>query len=193
MVRINRVYTRSGDDGTTALGDGRRLPKFNLRVVAYGSIDEANAFLGLARAQASASTAQSLLHIQNDLFDLGADLCRPETPEAAKQPLRVVDQQVEWLEQAIDEVTARLEPLHSFILPGGRSAAGLLHVARVVVRRAEREMTELASHEAVNQAALRYVNRLSDLLFVLARMENDAGRDDVPWRPGLHRIQAAQG
>lgn len=105
----------------------------------------------------------------------------------------MVDQQVEWLEQAIDEVTARLEPLDSFILPGGRSAAGLLHVARVVVRRAEREMTELASHEAVNQAALRYVNRLSDLLFVLARMENDAGRDDVPWRPGLHRIQAAQG
>jgi cob(I)alamin adenosyltransferase len=187
MVKINKVYTRTGDDGRTALGDGARLPKFHPRVAATGSLDEANAFLGLARLHVGDETGRLLARVQNDLFDLGADLCKPERPGLRREPLRVAEAQVAWLEAAIDAANARLGALDSFVLPGGSQGAALLHVARAVVRRAEREITEIAYQEPVTPAVLRYANRLSDLLFVLARVENDEGRVDVLWRPGANR------
>ena len=199
MVVLNRIYTRTGDDGSTALGSGKRVSKAARRVEAYGSIDETNAAIGLARALlAGAGTGSELdarlARIQNDLFDLGADLCVPEADanvgnKAAGPALRVTVTQVERLEREIDEMNARLSPLRSFVLPGGRPGAAQLHVARTVCRRAEREIVRLADApgESVGTAALHYVNRLSDFLFVASRIANDEGRADVLWVPGQNR------
>src|SRR5215472_11022317 len=185
---LDRIYTRSGDDGRTSLGDGARLPKFHARVAAYGSVDEANSVIGIAMLHISdVDICDVLTRVQNDLFDLGGDLCRPEREHRKVEPLRVSEQQVRWIEQQIDSLNAALAPLDSFVLPGGSLAAAHLHHARTVVRRAERYMTEIAYQEPVNPAALKYANRLSDLLFVLARYVNERGRADILWRPGLHR------
>jgi cob(I)alamin adenosyltransferase len=187
-MKLDRIYTRSGDDGRTSLGDGARLPKFHVRVAAYGSVDEANAVIGVALVHiADAHVRDVLIRIQNDLFDLGADLCRPEREHRKVEPLRVSEHQVQWTEETIDSFNATLPPLDSFVLPGGNPASAHLHHARTVVRRAERYMTEIAYQEPVNPAALKYANRLSDLIFVLARYLNDGGRSDVLWQPGLHR------
>jgi cob(I)alamin adenosyltransferase len=187
-MRLDRIYTRSGDDGRTSLGDGARLPKFHVRVAAYGSIDEANSVIGIALLHTDdADVRHDLARIQNDLFDVGADLCRPEREHRKIEPLRVSERQVTWIEERIDSYNADLALLDSFVLPGGTYAAAHLHYARTVVRRAERYMTEIAYQEPVNPASLRYANRLSDLLFVLARYLNEKGRSDVLWRPGLNR------
>ncbi len=187
MVQLTRIYTRGGDKGETSLGTGRRVPKHDLRVEAYGTVDEANAALGLARLHTTGDDDAMLARIQNDLFDLGADLCTPEGEERRREALRVTDTQVERLEREIDAMNARLAPLRSFILPGGSPAAAHLHYARTVVRRAERQMTALAASEPVTSAAIRYVNRLSDHLFVMARHLNGDGGNDVLWTPGAHR------
>ncbi len=187
MIKIDTVYTRSGDDGRTTLGDGTRLPKFHIRVAANGSLDEANSFIGLALLDASEDTKEILARIQNDLFDVGADLCKPERSGLKVEPLRITDAQVEWLEAKIDEHNSDLTPLTSFVLPSGSVASTYLHVARSVVRRAERQVTEIAFQEPITPAIIRYVNRLSDLLFVLARVKNEHGRRDRLWQPGLHR------
>ena len=184
MVTLNRIYTKTGDKGETALGDGSRLPKHALRISAYGTVDEANAAIGLVRLHTHGQMDDMLARIQNDLFDLGADLCVPETTKRNEGRLRIVDAQVERLESEIDSMNAELAPLTSFILPGGSAAAAHLHVARTIVRRAERLMTELAGHEAINPAAIKYANRLSDHLFVAARFANDKGKGDVLWVPG---------
>ena len=187
-MKLDKIYTRTGDEGKTSLGDGARLPKCHPRVAAYGSIDEANSALGVAVLHIEDQEALSVLqHIQNDLFDVGADLCRPERAGATAAPLRISEEQVTWLERQIDRFNNELEPLTSFVLPGGSAASAYLHLARTTTRRAEREIVQLAADESVNPAALRYVNRLSDLLFVLARYLNDKGRKDVRWQPGLHR------
>jgi cob(I)alamin adenosyltransferase len=189
LVRLNKIYTRTGDQGTTGLVDGSRLPKHALRMEAIGAIDAANSAIGLALcAMAGSPHAATLARVQNDLFDLGADLATPGndfTP--SDMVLRIVAAQGEWLELAIDAATALLEPLTSFVLPGGSEAAARMHVARASVRTAERAMSALAASEPVNPAALVYINRLSDLLFVLARALNDQGRDDVLWVPGGSR------
>jgi cob(I)alamin adenosyltransferase len=187
MVKIDRVYTRSGDDGRTNLGDGSRLPKFHIRVAANGSLDEANSFIGLASLDAGESTKKVLVRIQNDLFDVGADLSKPERSGLKAEPLRITDAQVRWLERNIDDYNSNLTPLRSFVLPSGSLASVYLHVARCVVRRAEREVTEIAFQEPITPAIIRYVNRLSDLLFVLARVENGNGMIDIVWEPGLYR------
>jgi cob(I)alamin adenosyltransferase len=187
MVTLSKIYTRGGDKGETSLGDGGRVAKHAPRVAAYGTVDEANAAIGVARLHAAGEADAMLARIQNDLFDLGADLCTPEDGRRGGRALRIVAAQVERLEAEIDRLNAALRPLDSFVLPGGRPAAAYLHVARTVVRRAERLMTELASREPVNPEAIRYVNRLSDHLFVLARHLNDDGKADVPWAPGAHR------
>ncbi len=187
MVVLNRIYTRTGDTGETALSDGTRVPKHALRVAAYGTVDELNATLGMARL---AAEGDDLPRIQNDLFDLGADLATPgfEGDAAAKRPrLRIVAAQVARLEAEIDVMNARLEPLSSFVLPGGTALAAHLHLCRTVCRRAERCVTELASRETVNPEAARYLNRLSDWLFVASRAANDWGRADVLWVPGANR------
>jgi cob(I)alamin adenosyltransferase len=187
-MKLDRIYTRSGDDGRMSLGDGARLPKFHVRVAAYGSVDEANSVVGIALLHVEDADVRDVLtHIQNDLFDLGGDLCRPEREHRKVEPLRVSEGQVTWIEGRIDSFNAALAPVDSFVLPGGTHAAAHLHHARTVVRRAERYMTEIAYQEPVNPAALRYVNRLSDLLFVLARHLNERGRADVLWQPGLHQ------
>jgi cob(I)alamin adenosyltransferase len=193
MVVLNRIYTRSGDDGTTALGTGERRKKYDLRIEAYGTLDEVNAVIGVARLHtADDPVLDSVLsRIQNDLFDVEADLCMPS--EAGKGPggakLAVTDAQVTWLEGEIDRLNGGLAPLKSFILPGGSSAAAYLHLARTVCRRAERIMVALAdkSGESVTAAALKYINRLSDFLFVAARRMNDKGAADVLWVPGQNR------
>jgi cob(I)alamin adenosyltransferase len=190
MVTLNRIYTKTGDKGETALGDGSRLPKHALRISAYGTVDEANAAIGLVRLHTHGQTDAMLARIQNDLFDLGADLCVPETTKRNEGRLRIADAQVERLESEIDAMNAELKPLTSFILPGGSAAAAHLHLARTIVRRAERLMTELAEHEAVNPAAIKYANRLSDHLFVAARFANDKGAGDVLWVPGATRGDA---
>jgi cob(I)alamin adenosyltransferase len=188
MVRLTRIYTRGGDKGETSLGDGQRVAKHSRRVAAFGAVDEANAAVGLARLHTSGEGDAMLARIQNDLFDLGADLCRPRDPPKGKGPaLRIVQAQVERLEREIDAMNARLAPLNSFVLPGGTPAAAQLHLARTLARRAEREMTALAARERVNPIAIKYVNRLSDHLFVLARVLNDDGAKDVLWRPGAMR------
>ena len=187
MVRLTRIYTRGGDAGDTSLGDGARVAKHALRVAAYGTVDEANAAIGIARLHADAESDQMLGHIQNDLFDLGADLCTPEGGRRAAGALRIVPAQTERLEREIDAMNAPLAPLDSFILPGGTAAAAHLHLARTVVRRAERLVSELAQAESVNPEALKYLNRLSDHLFVLGRRLNDGGARDVLWRPGANR------
>ena len=192
MVVLNRIYTRTGDDGSTALGNGERRPKYDLRVAAYGTVDEVNAVIGVARLHAAGDVDldAALARIQNDLFDLGADLCMPDKgkgPGGAR--LDVTDAQVEWLEQEIDRLNGELAPLRSFVLPGGSAAAAYLHLARTVCRRAERLIVELKSQpgETVTPAAIKYVNRLSDFLFVAARFTNDKGAADVLWAPGRNR------
>ncbi|MBL6854013.1 MAG: cob(I)yrinic acid a,c-diamide adenosyltransferase [Alphaproteobacteria bacterium] len=187
MVTLNRIYTKTGDKGETALGDGSRRPKHDLRVAAYGTVDEANAVLGLARLHAVDEMDAVLSRIQNDLFDLGADLAVPEDGRRGEGRLRIIDSQVERLEREIDTMNAALKPLDSFVLPGGTPVAAHLHQARTVVRRAERMMTELAGIEKVSGAAIRYINRLSDHLFVAARLANDSGKRDVLWVPGANR------
>lgn len=187
MVVLNRIYTKTGDAGETGLGDGTRVPKHALRIAAYGTVDEVNAVLGVARLHTHAEMDAMLARIQNDLFDLGADLCVPETSKRAAQALRIVDSQVERLEREIDAMNAELSPLTSFVLPGGSAAAAYLHLARTTVRRAERLMVELAGQEHVGAAALKYVNRLSDHLFVASRYANDKGARDVLWTPGANR------
>jgi cob(I)alamin adenosyltransferase len=187
-MKLDKIYTRTGDEGKTSLGDGVRLPKFHPRVTAYGSMDEANSAIGVAILHVDhAEVAQLLRHIQNDLFDVGADLCRPERAGAEKPSLRITEEQVAWLEKQIDRFNAELEPLNSFVLPGGSAASAHLHLARTVTRRAERDVVRLAAEESVSPAVLRYVNRLSDLLFVLARFQNAKGAKDIRWQPGLHR------
>ena len=194
MVVLNRIYTRTGDDGTTALGTGERRAKYDLRIAAYGTVDELNACLGIARLHtADEPTVDAMLmRIQNDLFDLGADLCTPEDAKG-KGPggarLAVSDAQVSRLEQEIDALNAELAPLRSFVLPGGTPAAAYLHLARTVCRRAERTMVELAHQpdETVSAAALKYVNRLSDFLFVASRFLNRKGANDILWVPGQNR------
>lgn len=189
LVKLNKIYTRTGDDGTTGLVDGSRLPKHAPRMEAIGAVDAANSVIGLAICAMTGSPhAATLTRVQNDLFDLGADLATPgEDFAPSDMVLRIVPAQGEWLEKAIDAATALLEPLTSFVLPGGSEAAARLHVARASVRAAERAMSALAASEPVNSAALVYINRLSDLLFVLARVMNDGGRDDVLWVPGASR------
>ncbi len=187
MVKLNKIYTRGGDKGETSLGDGRRLAKHAPRIAAYGTVDEANAAVGLARLNTEGEADRMLERIQNDLFDLGADLCTPEGGERRRPALRISAAQVARLEAEIDAMNAALAPLGSFVLPGGRPAAAYLHLARTVVRRAERLITELASREPVNPEAVKYVNRLSDHLFVLGRHLNDDGQADVLWVPGANR------
>ena len=187
MVRLTRIYTRGGDGGETSLGDGARVPKHTLRVAAYGTVDEANAAIGIARLHADAPADEMLGRVQNDLFDLGADLCTPEDGRRAAGALRIVAAQVERLEHEIDTMNAALRPLDSFILPGGTPAAAYLHLARTIIRRAERLVSELTRSEPVNPEALKYLNRLSDHLFVLGRRVNDGGASDVLWRPGANR------
>jgi cob(I)alamin adenosyltransferase len=186
MVKLTRIYTRGGDSGETSLGDGSRVAKHSLRVEAFGTVDEANAAIGLARLHAKGEADAMLARIQNDLFDLGADLCRPES-KTKTQAQRIAESQVKRLELEIDGMNAKLAPLDSFVLPGGRAASAHLHFARTVVRRAERLMVALSQSEAVNPAAIRFVNRLSDHLFVLARFLNGKGKRDVLWRPGANR------
>lgn len=192
MVRLNKIYTRTGDNGTTGLGDGRRVVKHDLRVEAFGTVDETNAAIGLARLYLGdmPEIDTILSRVQNDLFDLGADLCTPSAgAKLDYEPLRIIESQVDRLETEIDQMNARLAPLRSFILPGGTAAAAHLHLARTIARRAERQMTALAekSGEKVGGPALRYINRLSDLLFVLARVANSDGTADVLWVPGQNR------
>lgn len=188
MVRLTRIYTRSGDKGKTSLGNGRRVDKHDLRVEAYGTVDEANAVIGLARLHtAGIADADGMLRrIQNDLFDLGADLCVPEGPESTAG-LRIIQAQIDRLEQEIDAMNAKLEPLSSFILPGGAAGGAHLHFGRTVVRRAERLICQLSKVESVNPLAIAYVNRLSDHLFVLARHLNKGDGGDVLWVPGETR------
>ncbi len=197
MVVLNKIYTRTGDDGTTSLGSGGRRKKYDLRIAAYGTVDEANAAIGLARLHTgqdaspeAAALDAALSRIQNDLFDVGADLC---TPGMGKGPggarLTVTDKQVAWLEAEIDRLNAELSPLRSFVLPGGTAAAACLHLARTVCRRAERLVAELADKpgESVTPELLKYVNRLSDFLFVASRYANGKGARDVLWQPGRNR------
>ena len=190
MVVLNKIYTRTGDSGETALGDGSRVAKHAARVDAYGTVDELNSTLGLARLTSSGDMDDALARIQNDLFDLGADLCRPhmeKDAEAEYAPLRMIASQVDRLEGEIDAMNANLDPLRSFILPGGTALAAHLHVCRTVARRAERLAVDLATTEDVNAAAIKYLNRLSDWFFVAARVANNGGQNDVLWVPGANR------
>ena len=187
MVRLTRIYTRGGDAGETSLGDGTRVPKHDMRVAAYGTVDEANAAIGLARLHAAGEADAMLGRIQNDLFDLGADLCTPEDGRRAAGALRIAAEQVLRLEREIDAMNADLQPLSSFVLPGGTPCASYLHLARTIVRRAERLVGELAQSAKLNPEALKYLNRLSDHLFVLGRRVNDNGARDVNWVPGANR------
>lgn len=191
MVKLNRIYTRTGDDGTTGLVDGSRCPKHSARIAAMGLVDEANSAIGLAICALEGEAERLLLtRVQNDLFDLGADLATPSVDgdfAPSEMVLRIVPSQPEWIEAQIDALNERLEPLTSFVLPGGSEAAARVHVARATTRAAERAMVALAAEDAVNPAALAYINRLSDLLFVLARVANDDGRKDVTWVPGQNR------
>jgi len=193
MVKLNKIYTRTGDDGSTGLVDGSRQAKHAARIEAIGAVDESNSAIGLtAVALAGSEDAKSLFRIQNDMFDLGADLATPLGEVGGKDfapsemVLRIIPAQAEWLEHAIDALNERLEPLKTFVLPGGSEAAARVHVARASVRRAERSVTALAAEDPVNPAALAYINRLSDYLFVLARIANDDGAD-VKWIPGANR------
>jgi cob(I)alamin adenosyltransferase len=189
MVKLTKIYTRGGDKGVTSLGDGTRQPKHARRIRAYGTVDETNAAIGMARlhTRSDIEADQMLARAQNDLFDLGADLCTPETTNPTHPPLRIAQAQVDRLEAEIDQMNARMKPLDSFVLPGGTDAAAHLHLARTICRRAERLMTELAAAEPVNPVAVRYINRLSDHLFVLSRRLNRDGADDVLWVPGANR------
>jgi cob(I)alamin adenosyltransferase len=193
MVKLNKIYTRTGDDGTTGLGTGARRKKYDLRVAAYGTIDEANSAIGLVRLHVSGALDAALSRIQNDLFDVGADLCTPGKGKIGKGPggarLTVTKAQVTWLEQEIDRLNADLAALKSFVRPGGTAAAAYLHLARTIVRRAERMIAQLKDKrgESVTPELLKYVNRLSDYLFVASRYANDKGARDVLWTPGANR------
>jgi cob(I)alamin adenosyltransferase len=190
MVVLNKIYTRTGDKGTTALGNGDRVAKHDARVAAYGTTDELNSVLGVARLNSEGEMDTALARIQNDLFDLGADLCRPDMEKdagAEYPPLRIIASQVQRLESEIDAMNARLEPLRSFILPGGSTLSAHLHVCRTVARRAERLSVELSQAEDINADAITYLNRLSDWFFVAARVANDNGQSDVLWVPGANR------
>lgn len=190
MVVLNKIYTKTGDNGQTALGNGTRVEKHSLRVNAYGTVDETNAALGLARLHCKGELDAQLANIQNDLFDLGADLCRPDMEkdkDAEYQPLRITKAQIERLESEIDVMNEVLEPLRSFILPGGSALAANLHLCRTISRRAERMTVELASQEPVNSHATKYLNRLSDWFFVAGRIANDDGQKDILWVPGANR------
>lgn len=193
MVKLNKIYTKTGDAGTTGLGTGERVAKDAARIAAYGTVDEANSAIGMARIHLGGGHQgldSKLERIQNDLFDLGADLCVPDRGEPlGYEPLRMTEAQVDRIEAEIDELNAELQPLKSFVLPGGSAAAAALHVARTVCRRAEREMVTLSGleGETVSPAALKYINRLSDFLFVASRYVNDRGRSDVLWVPGQNR------
>jgi cob(I)alamin adenosyltransferase len=188
MVKLNRIYTKTGDDGTTGLVDGSRRPKHDLRIAAYGTVDEANSAIGLARLYTTGADDAMLARIQNDLFDLGADLATPgEDFTPGEMTLRVVGAQVTRLEGEIDAMNDVVGPLKSFVLPGGTPAAAALHLARTVTRRAERLSIEAATHEPINPLAIHYLNRLSDHLFVLSRLCNSRATGDVLWVPGAHR------
>lgn len=191
MVKINKIYTRTGDDGTTGLVDGSRLPKHSARMEAIGRVDEANSAIGLVVCALADESHQALLtRIQNDLFDLGADIATPSEDgdfKPKEMELRIIQSQPEWLEHQIDALNANLEPLDSFVLPGGSEAAARVHVARASTRAAERAMTELADENAINCQALAYINRLSDFLFVMGRVLNENGASDVKWVPGQNR------
>jgi len=193
MVQLTKIYTRGGDKGETSLGDGSRVAKHDLRVESYGTVDEANAVIGLVRVEilrtpdTDDTLDPALNRIQNDLFDLGADLCTPEDGRKAEGALRIISAQVDWLESEIDRINGALDPLSSFILPGGTPVAAHLHLARTVTRRAERLITALAAESPVNPEAVKYLNRLSDLLFVMSRAANGGGADDVLWVPGGSR------
>ncbi len=192
MVRLSKIYTKTGDSGETSLGDGARLPKFARRIAAIGAVDEANCAIGLARLHAPSSLnfgdADAMLaRIQNDLFDLGADLAAPEDGRRPEERLRISGAQVERLEREIDVLNEKLSPLDSFVLPGGTALAAHLHMARAVTRRAERKIAELSAKGAFHEQALRFTNRLSDHLFVMARTANDGGMGDVLWIPGENR------
>jgi cob(I)alamin adenosyltransferase len=186
MVRLNKIYTKTGDSGETGLSDGSRVTKFSLRIAAIGAVDETNSAVGVARLDAEGDADAMLARVQNDLFDLGADLSMPKEGEP-ETPLRILPLQVERLEWEIDSMNAGLEPLGSFVLPGGTALAAHLHMARAIARRAERAIAELAQSEIINPAALHYANRLSDHLFVLARFANKDGMGDVLWIPGKNR------
>ena len=189
MVRLTRIYTRGGDKGKTSLGNGQRVDKDDRRVAAYGAVDELNAALGVMRAALSGDSefVPMIARLQNDLFDLGADLCTPEDPDSTRSRLRIIQDQIDRLEEEIDAMNEKMKPLDSFILPGGCPAAAAAHVARSLARRAEREVVTLMRSETVNPLALTYVNRLSDHLFVLSRALNDWGRSDILWQPGGNR------
>lgn len=190
MVVLNKIYTRTGDKGETGLGDGTRVPKYSIRVNSYGSVDETNATVGMARLYAHGSLDTKLAAIQNDLFDLGADMCRPNIDldsSAEYPPLRMVQSQVDRLELEIDEMNESLSALKSFILPGGSPLSAHLHLCRTVSRRAERLAVELNQSETVNDLAIKYLNRLSDWFFVASRISNENGKNDVLWVPGAHR------
>jgi cob(I)alamin adenosyltransferase len=191
MVTLSRIYTKTGDGGETGLSDGSRVAKYSLRVAAMGAVDEANSAIGVARLDAEGEDDAMLARIQNDLFDLGADLSMPEdgrrSARSNKTALRIQPAQVERLEREIDAMNAHLQPLKSFVLPGGTALAAHLHLARAIARRAERLIAELAAREPINPAALHYANRLSDHLFVMARTANDRGMGDVLWVPGENR------
>ncbi len=188
MVQLTRIYTRGGDRGETSLGSGRRVPKHDLRVAAFGTVDEANSAIGIVRLHTAETAAEDamLARIQNDLFDLGADLCTPHDQERKSGALRITAAQIGRLEQEIDALNEPLAPLQSFVLPGGSAAAAYLHLARTVTRRAERLISHLATVAEINPFALQYANRLSDHLFVLARHLNDGGKADVLWQPGAN-------
>ena len=188
MVKLNKIYTRTGDDGTTGLVDGSRCLKHTARIIAMGLVDEANSAIGMAAVLMSGVPGAEISRIQNDLFDLGADLATPgDDVVPSEMVLRMIESQAEWLEHRIDACNENLQPLTSFILPGGTELAARLHVARATTRAAERAMVALAAEVPVNPAALAYINRLSDYLFVLARVVNDNGKRDVKWVPGANR------
>ena len=186
-MKLDRIYTRGGDSGATSLGDGTRVPKHSLRVRAMGSVDEANAAIGVAAVHLGPELRGMVMRIQNDLFDLGADLCVPEKQSAGRERLRIAAGQVAALEREIDRLNEGLAPLTTFVLPGGSPASAHLHLARTIARRAERDVSELAAGEPINPELVKYLNRVSDLLFVMARYANDRGAADVLWQPGLNR------
>lgn len=187
MVKLTKIYTRGGDDGLTSLGNGDRASKCDARLAAIGTVDEANSAIGVARLHTPIEFQSALSAIQNDLFDLGADLCVPESENYQYPPLRIIPSQVERLEKEIDAMNQDLAPLNSFILPGGSPGSAYLHLARTIARRAEREMVQLNQSEKINPESIKYINRLSDYLFVLARKTNANGTNDVLWIPGVNR------
>jgi cob(I)alamin adenosyltransferase len=187
MVKLNKIYTRTGDKGDTVLTGGSRRPKYDLRVETYGTVDEANSALGIARLYLTGEHDEMCERIQHDLFDLGADFSTPFNPDKEDKALRILASQTERLEHEIDAMNEKIAPLNSFILPGGSKAAAHLHLARTITRRAERKACALAAQETVNPETIKYLNRLSDFLFVLARAVNDNGKTDILWKPGINR------